>query len=176
MIVSQVMLKNWRNFRSVHVQMGERVFVVGPNASGKSNFLDVFKFLRDIAKQGGGLQKSVSDRGGISKIRCLAARQDPDIEIQIDLAESSGQAPIWKYAIGIKQEPRGNRQPYLTYERVWRGNQQLLDRPDDNDGSDQVRLTQTHLEQINANQSFRDISKFLDDAEKEVELSAEIKK
>src|SRR3989344_7856405 len=120
MIVSQVMLKNWRNFRSVHVQMGERVFVVGPNASGKSNFLDVFKFLRDIAKQGGGLQKSVSDRGGISKIRCLAARQDPDIEIQIDLAESSGQAPIWKYAIGIKQKPRGNRQPYLTYERVWR--------------------------------------------------------
>ena len=162
MIVSQVMLKNWRNFRSVHVQMGERVFVVGPNASGKSNFLDVFKFLRDIAKQGGGLQKSVSDRGGISKIRCLAARQYPDIEIQVDLAESSGQALIWKYAIGIKQEPRGNRQPYLTYERVWRGNQQLLDRPDDNDGSDQVRLTQTHLEQINANQSFREISKFLE--------------
>lgn len=162
MIVSQVMLKNWRNFRSVHAQMGERVFVVGPNASGKSNFLDVFKFLRDIAKQGGGLQKAVSDRGGISKIRCLAARRDPDIEIQIDLAESSGQAPLWKYAIGIKQEPRGNRQPYLTYERVWRENQQLLDRPDLNDRSDQVRLTQTHLEQINANQSFRDITKFLE--------------
>ncbi|KAF5410452.1 MAG: DNA replication and repair protein RecF [Candidatus Methanogasteraceae archaeon] len=74
MIVSHITLKNWRNFQSVDVDLGNRVFLVGPNASGKSNFLDVFRFLRDIAKPGGGLQKAISDRGGIPKIRCLAAR------------------------------------------------------------------------------------------------------
>src|SRR2546422_3742818 len=116
MIVSRVVLKNWRNFRSVDVILGNRVFLVGPNASGKSNFLDVFRFLRDIVKQGGGLQKAIQDRGGLSKIRCLAARKNPNVEIEVHLAESSTQGPIWKYAVGIKQEVRGYRQPYLAYE------------------------------------------------------------
>ena len=162
MIVSHIALKNWRNFRSVNVELGERVFLVGPNASGKSNFLDVFRFLNDLAKQGGGLQKAISDRGGVSKIRCLAARQYPDIEIEIYLSEPSSLIPLWKYAIGIKQEPRGHRQPYLTYERVSKGNELILNRPNDDDQKDTVRLTQTHLEQINANELFRDISKFLE--------------
>jgi predicted ATPase len=162
MFVSHVILKNWRNFRSVDVELGHRVFLAGPNASGKSNFLDVFRFLRDIAKRGGGLQKAISDRGSVSKLRCLAARQDPDIEIEVHLAELSSQEPVWKYAIGIKQEPRGHRQPYLTYERVSQGNQQVINRPDNYDEKDRLRLTQTHLEQINANERFREISKFLE--------------
>src|SRR5690242_14570014 len=113
MIVNRLVLKNWRNFRSANVGLGERVFVVGPNAAGKSNFLDVFRFLKDIAKPGGGLQKAVSDRGGISKIRCLAARQDPDIEIHVELSDTSDKPPTWEYALGIRQEARGYRQPYL---------------------------------------------------------------
>ena len=162
MIVSRLMLKNWRNFQSVDVTLGERVFLAGPNASGKSNLLDVFRFLRDIAKPGGGLQKAVSDRGGISKIRCLAARRHPDIELEIHLSNRDDEQPYWKYAIGIKQAVRGYRQPYLSYEKVWRENEQLLNRPDDADKTDSLRLTQTHLEQINANAEFREISKFFE--------------
>ena len=59
MIVSKLVLRNWRNFRSVDVPLTDRVFVIGPNASGKSNLLDVLSFLRDIAKAGGGLQGAV---------------------------------------------------------------------------------------------------------------------
>ena len=65
MIVSNLKVKNWRNFRAINVDLRDRMFVVGPNASGKSNLLDVFRFLRDLAKsEGGGLQKAVKDRGG----------------------------------------------------------------------------------------------------------------
>ena len=39
-------LQSWRNFTEVEVDLQRRVFLVGPNASGKSNFLDVFRFLR----------------------------------------------------------------------------------------------------------------------------------
>lgn len=138
------------------------MFVIGPNACGKSNFLDVFRFLRDIATtQGGGLQKAVNERGGLSKIRCLAARRAPDVKIEVHLKETGGATP-WKYAIGIKQEVRGHRQPYLTYERVWQGDQQLLNRPDGADKKDPLRLTQTYLEQINTNQKFREIVKYFD--------------
>lgn len=162
MIVSHLILKNWRNFRSVNVPLGERVFLVGPNASGKSNLLDVFRFLGDIAKPGGGLQKAVSDRGGVPRLRCLAARRYPDIEVEIHLAESAGKETSWKYAIGLKQESRGYRQPYLAYERVHRGSDLVLNRPNAQDKSDPLRLTQTYLEQISANVDFRDISRFLD--------------
>jgi predicted ATPase len=162
MIVSHITLKNWRNFQSVDVDMGNRVFLVGPNASGKSNFLDVFRFLRDITKPGGGLQKAISDRGGIPKIRCLAARRESDVEIEVSLAETAAKDVLWRYAIGIKQEARGSRNTYLTYERVWEGDQQILNRPDQGDEQDQLRLTQTHLEQVSLNQNFRDISKFFD--------------
>ena len=80
MIVSRVILKNWRNFLSVDVEIGDRVFLIGPNASGKSNFLDVFRFLRDIVKPGGGLQKAIQDRQSLSKIRCLSAKKSPNSE------------------------------------------------------------------------------------------------
>lgn len=162
MIVSRLILKNWRNFQAVDVKMGARVFIVGPNASGKSNFLEAFRFLRDIAKHGGGLQQAVEEHGGISKIRCLAARQYPDVEIEVSLSEPGAEKPVWRYAVGIKQEVRGFRQPLLTYERVWHGEEQLLDRPDDEDRKDQLRLTETHLQQINANKDFRDVHDFFD--------------
>ncbi|MDO8636689.1 MAG: AAA family ATPase [Dehalococcoidia bacterium] len=162
MIISRVILKNWRNFKNVNVSLGNRVFIIGPNASGKSNFLDVFKFLRDIVKQGGGLQKAISDRGGVSKIRCLAARQDPDIGIEVHLSESPGQNPIWKYAIGIKQQGTGRHLPYLGYERVWDSDKLILERPNSSDKKDDKLLSQTHLEQITANNKFRDISTFLE--------------
>jgi AAA domain, putative AbiEii toxin, Type IV TA system len=38
-------LSTWRNFASVDVRLQNRVFVIGPNAAGKSNLLDAFRFL-----------------------------------------------------------------------------------------------------------------------------------
>jgi predicted ATPase len=162
MFISHIILKNWRNFLSVDVELGDRVFIVGPNACGKSNFLDVFRFLRDIAKPGGGLQTAVKERGGVSKIRCLSARQNLKIEIEVHLSDYSSHQPIWKYAIGITQQTRGYRQPILAYERVWKGNEIIVNRPDIEDEKDELRRTQTHLEQISANANFREIAKFFE--------------
>jgi predicted ATPase len=163
-IISKISLCNWRNFRDVTVaDMGLRVFLVGPNASGKSNFLDAMRFLRDLAKPGGGLQKAISDRGGLSKIRCLAARKEPQIEITVMLAEAVGAKPVWEYSVGIKQESRGKRQPVLTFEKVYKNEELLIDRPDKEDREDPLRLTQTFLEQINANQKFREVSEFFEE-------------
>ena len=161
MIVSHFSVKNWRNFRSVDVDLRERQFIVGANASGKSNLLDVFRFLRDIAKtEGGGLQKAVKDRGGVSKIRSLAARNDPEIAIEVHLADRAGESPKWRYALGLRQETRGYRHTYLTYERIWKESQQILNRPVAKDRKDKERLTQTFLEQINVNADFRDLVRF----------------
>ena len=49
MRIDHLSLMNWRNFKTVDVSLGNRLFVVGPNASGKSNLLDALRFLRDVA-------------------------------------------------------------------------------------------------------------------------------
>lgn len=162
MKITHLTLKNWRNFLHVDVDLAERTFVVGPNASGKSNLLDAIRFLRDICRPGGGLQKAVEDRGGISRIRCLSARKYPDIELGITIGNGASQSLIWKYEIGIKQEARGYRQPYLAYERVWKSGKKILERPNDADTNDSLLLTQTYLEQISANAQFRQVWKFLE--------------
>jgi predicted ATPase len=163
--VSKITLKNWRNFHVLETNVSERLFVIGPNASGKSNFLDVFRFIRDIVKEGGGLQYAINSRGGLSKIRCLAARQDPTVEIEVELSEES-EHPLWRYSIAIKQEQRGHRQPYVSHEKVTdlAKDKVILSRPDRDDNKDAERLTQTHLEQISLNEHFREIKTFFGSA------------
>ena len=162
MIINRLIVKNWRNFQHIDVPLRERQFIVGPNASGKSNLLDIFRFLRDIAKaEGGGLQKAINDRGGVSKIRCLSAKQDPEVAVEIHIADTSDAPATWRYSVGFRQADRGHSQTHLTHERVWREDELLLDRPDADDTEDPDRLTQTALEQNAANAKFREIGQFL---------------
>ena len=162
MIINHLIAKNWRNFQQIDVRLSERQFIVGANASGKSNLLDIFRFLRDVVKaEGGGFQKAVKDRGGVSKIRSLSARRDPEVTVEIHLADDSNSPATWKYGLGFRQETRGYRRTYLTYERVWKNGEQLLSRPNAEDEADRDRLTQTFLEQINVNADFREIARFL---------------
>jgi len=164
MIVTRLVLKNWRNFSSVDVKLRERIFIVGPNAAGKSNLLEVFRFLRDIAKsEGGGLQEAIRESGGLKKIRCLAARSNPDVEIEIQLGEKPDATPRWTYAIGLTQRSGADNKPRLAYERVLgQDGVNILNRPDTDDKHDPERLTQTFLEQTFANQFFREVAKFLE--------------
>ena len=162
MIVTRLILKNWRNFKEVNVALGDRVFLVGPNAAGKSNFIEVFRFLRDIAKPDGGLQSALNDLGGLKKVRCLAARKKPDVEIEIHLAESRTATPEWRYSLGLTQKPGEKTPPSLAYERIVGRNGANFERPDEKDKADPERLTQTLLEQKFANADFRDVARFLE--------------
>ncbi|MCE2414440.1 AAA family ATPase [Candidatus Poribacteria bacterium] len=162
MIINRLIAKNWRNFRQINVPLRERQFIVGPNASGKSNLLDIFRFLRDIVKMdGGGFQKAISDRGGVSKIRCLSAGQDSEVAIEVHISDTPDAPATWRYSVGFCQADHGNCQVHLTHERVWREDEPLLDRPDADDNEDPDRLIQTALEQNAANAKFREIGRFL---------------
>lgn len=154
---TRIKLKNWRNFQSVDVEMQNRVFLIGPNASGKSNFLDAFRFLRDIASEGGGFQKAVQDRGGVSKIRCLAARSKPDISLVVELGNTPKKSD-WTYELVFSQNSQ--RQPVIKQEIIKKEGIPILERPLPVDREDVDRLKQTHLEQVNSNREFRDIADF----------------
>ena len=160
MNISRIKLKNWRNFLKLDIKLHNRLFIIGANASGKSNFLDAFRFLKDLVTPGGGLQEALISRGGLGKVRSLAARQDPQVEILVELEEPGNHPIQWCYELSIRQEPRGKRRVELTSEKVWKNGEIILDRPDQDDKRDRLRLTQTHLEQISANFHFRSIVDF----------------
>ncbi|MDN5836375.1 MAG: AAA family ATPase [Nitrosospira sp.] len=150
MLVIRLKLKNWRNFKEVEVNLRERVYVIGPNASGKSNLLDVLRFLRDVAKpEGGGLQRAVKERGGLSKLRCLLARKDPEVLIEIDLAEKAETDAIWRYTLAFRSEGKGAQRLVVSQEKVedMRSGEKLVNRPDGDDKVDPERLTQTYEDQ-----------------------------
>jgi len=162
MLITKLKLQNWRNFKKIEVDLRERVFVIGPNASGKSNLLEVFRFLRTVAQtDGGGVQKAVKDRDGLAKLRSLHARRDPEVRIEVELVDGSGvQSTQWRYVLGLKSEGKGQQRVLISEERVEKDGQILLSRPDAGDQSDPERLTQTHLEQIGSNLSFRPLAEF----------------
>lgn len=155
---ARIALNNWRNFTQVEVELQRRVFLVGPNASGKSNFLDAFRFLNDIVSLGGGFREAVRRRGGVSKLRSLAARQNPDISVAVDLGGDDEES-VWRYELRFNHD---NAQgPVIREETVTHLGQEILRRPREDDKSDPERLTQTYLEQVNVNREFRDIATFL---------------
>jgi predicted ATPase len=153
---TRIRLENWKNFLAVDVALQRRVFIVGPNASGKSNFLDAFRFLRDVADAQGGFQRAVHARRGVSQIRSLHARRYPNVGIDVHLDLDS---VIWNYRIAFTQD--NQRRPIIERELVRRNGETILDRPDDEDTADPSRLTQTYLEQVNANKRFRDVTESL---------------
>ena len=161
MRITHLAASNWRNFKNVEFDVGERLFVVGPNAVGKSNLLDVFRFLADIAGQGGGLASAIERRGGLGKVRSLFSRTNARGRLVVDVRLQDGE-DSWRYRLSVKGEGKGRNRPVVDEELVMKNGEELLRRPDDRDREDEVLLTQTHLEQIASNQRFRPIADYFD--------------
>ena len=162
MRLTHVTVKNWRNFKQADFDLQDRMLVIGPNASGKSNLLDALRFLGQIASPGGGFQNAVTSRGGMARLRCLAARyfNNGRVTLRITIGDDD-QPSTWVYEVTFTAEQRGKRRPILYKEVVERDGRSVLTRPTSEDAEDPERMTQTHLEQVNANREFRPIVEYL---------------
>jgi len=160
---TRLVLTNWRNFPSAEVELGMRTYVIGPNASGKSNLLGVFRFLRTIAQpDGGGLQQAVKQWGGMKGIRSLHARRNSQVRIEVEVRDGRGDdQTTWRYVLALESEAKEQR-VRVAEEIVERnGKPVIAPRPSREDSNDPERLTQTYLEQISVNQPFRELANFL---------------
>lgn len=161
---SRIMLRDWKNFGEADVALANRVFVVGQNAIGKSNLLDVFRFLRDLATAGGGLEKAVDIRGGMKRLRNLHS-QGGEAGIRVAVEVADGQA-TWTYDLAFVAN-RAKASPVLVSHEIVRYRERpsaadklILSRPDTLDRKDSDRLSETALEQISANKNFRPLVEF----------------
>lgn len=62
MKLTHLAVTNWRNFAHIEFDMSSRLFVIGPNSSGKTNLLGALRFLGDIGRRG--LVAASEDLGG----------------------------------------------------------------------------------------------------------------
>lgn len=168
MIIKRLIAQNWRNFQHIDVQLSERQFIVGPPASGKSNLLDIFRCLREIAADAGGFQNAIAARGGTAQLRCFTAKPDAAIALEIHLAPNAAAPATWRYAIGFCQVP-----PTLTHEQVWQGDKLLLARPTAEDEKTPERLTRSVLER-NSEAAYSELTHFFQ-AITELQLSPKLR-
>ncbi len=150
----EVRLKNWKNFGSANFELSNRTFIMGANAAGKSNLLDVFRFLKDVTTNG--LQKAVNSRGGIKKVRYLNARNKNYIEIFVRLADNREDISVeWTYTLQFNSAGgrHENRDINISLEKITCGNNILCDRKY-SDG-DYLSNQFTYLEQPAMNMKYR---------------------
>lgn len=164
MFVSRLCLVNWKNFQNCDIHLPLRVFVIGANATGKSNFLDALRFLRDIVKQGGGLQSAVEERGGVKKIRCLSARIHNNVRIDVVLSDEETSMDIWNYSLEFKNVGGGiiKNKAMIVHESLYNYETQsfVFNRiPSDKEDSEQ--LLYTYLEQPMAATNFSEVRESL---------------
>ena len=166
MNIASLSLKNWMNFRDLtDVPLHTRNYVIGANAVGKSNFLDVFRFLRDVAAPAGarptagGLQDAITRRDGISKLRCLHGRGDTEVMLDVTVQDGEDR---WRYVLGFKGEGRANNRVLIRQEAVYKNGEPLkvCQRPDEKDKEDADRLTATYLQNPNDNKEFRRLAHY----------------
>lgn len=155
---TRLKLARWKNFKKVEVELAPRVFVIGPNASGKSNFLEAFRFVHDLAVDGGGLAKAVAAREGMSRLRSLHAGNGAGFSIEVEVARDSGTK--WTYTLAVKADAKQDTSPVVVQEVVTADDRTILRRPDETDRRDPARLRQTAVQQVSANREFRELVEF----------------
>jgi predicted ATPase len=74
MRITRLTVENFKSFDTLDVEFGDFNVFIGANASGKSNFLSILAFLRDIARDG--LEDAVSMQGGEASLLQNAQLRD----------------------------------------------------------------------------------------------------
>lgn len=77
---------NFKNFEALDLELRDFNVLIGANASGKSNALELLKFVRDIAVLG--LDNAISLQGGAKYITNLRTGSDKNLRLEITVTPS----------------------------------------------------------------------------------------
>jgi predicted ATPase len=81
--ISRVRLRNYKSIAECDVSLGPLTILIGPNASGKSNFLDALSFLARALSTTP--NQAVEERGGIDAILRNSPDQTDSFEIEVEI-------------------------------------------------------------------------------------------
>lgn len=81
MTINRIHIENFKSFSEIDVDLTRFNVVIGSNAAGKSNFISIFKFLRDIARHG--IVNAIAMQGGVEYIRNARIRNLRELTVKI---------------------------------------------------------------------------------------------
>lgn len=81
MSIRRIKVSNFKSFQNLEVNLDNFNVLIGANAAGKSNFVQVFRFLRDITNHD--LDSAISIQGGGQYLRNMDIRSEGDLSIEI---------------------------------------------------------------------------------------------
>ncbi|MDL1957593.1 MAG: AAA family ATPase [Candidatus Desulfofervidus auxilii] len=81
MSIKRIEVKNFKSFKELKINLGKFNVIIGANASGKSNFVHIFEFLRDITSSG--LDNAVSMQGGVEYLRNMNIGVSKPLSIKV---------------------------------------------------------------------------------------------
>jgi predicted ATPase len=81
MFITHIKVSNFKSFERLDVDLNEFNILIGANASGKSNFIQIFKFLRDIVNYG--VDNAISMQGGVEYLRNISVGPSEPLLLEI---------------------------------------------------------------------------------------------
>ena len=103
-MIKRLQVRNFRSLRELDLQPGLNNVLVGPNSAGKSNILDVFKFLTHLALQGA--NRAFLERNGYAEVQWKGSHAGPiSILIDVDLHLEKSRTRQAEYEIEIDGTP-----------------------------------------------------------------------
>ena len=111
MPIREIAVSNFKSFREMEISPDRFNIVIGSNAAGKSNFIQIFKFIRDIAKYG--LQNAISLQGGVEYFRNTIIGPVEDFSLRIIYVLESRQEDIIAVRDGL---PVSFRPEEISYQ------------------------------------------------------------
>lgn len=79
MYIKKLSIKNFKSISFADIEFSKLTLLVGANASGKSNLINVFRFLADIENRG--VDNAIALQGGITYLRNVSQPKDQNISI-----------------------------------------------------------------------------------------------
>lgn len=100
--IRRVRLRNFKSIAACDVRLHALMFLIGLNASGKSNFLDSLRFVSDSLRTS--LDHALRDRGTIKEVRRRSGGHPNHFAIRLDFQLPSGQFGHYSFRVGAKHE------------------------------------------------------------------------
>lgn len=110
-LISAVHARNYRSIGDARLELGPITALVGRNAAGKSNLVDIPRFISDALTRD--LDQAISSRGGIEAIRRWSPRRPRNIEVGLTM---SGPASV-EYGFTLAAKPGGSYAVSQEYGR-----------------------------------------------------------
>ncbi|WP_331751868.1 AAA family ATPase (plasmid) [Streptomyces sp. NBC_00723] len=124
MLLTRVRITNYRSIAECDVRLGPLTVLSGPNAAGKSNFLDALRFVRDAVRSSPG--QALEPRGGLEEVLHTSSvgTQADSFRILLDLTMAvprPGSEPERldaSYLLEVSADPGGDGRPGVRREEL----------------------------------------------------------